>query len=65
MSKHTSIVLTDTASKIVDEYAQEHNWTSNKAINELIVAHEDSDKLDKLLKISSAIFKKVSGWLLI
>ena len=61
MSKHTSIVLTDTASKIVDDYAQEHNCTRNKAINELIVAHKDSDKLNKLLKISSAIFKKVNG----
>lgn len=64
MSKQLTILLNDTASKIVDDYAQEHNCTRNKAINEIISNHEPKDidlKLNKLLKISSAIFKKVNG----
>ena len=64
MSKQVTILLSDKAVEIVDNYTQEHNCTRNRAVNELIVGQEGSSidlKLNKLLKISSAIFKKVNG----
>ena len=68
MSKQVTILLSDKAVEVVDTYAQEHSCTRNKAVNELIIGQEGSSinlKLNKLLKISSAIYKKVNGWLLI
>jgi len=64
MSKQTTVLLNDTASKIVDDYAQEHNCTRNRAINELIISHKPKDidlKLNKIYSGVKKIYEKVNG----
>lgn len=56
MSKHTSIMLSDEAVQVVDDYAQKHNCSRNKAINDLIV---ESGHTTQVLKYLKAIYSKL------
>lgn len=58
MSKHTSILLSDEAVQVVDDYAQEHNCTRNKAINDLILDRQGR-YTTQVLKYLKAIYNKV------
>ena len=58
MSKHTSILLSDEAMQVVEEYAQEHNCTRNKAINDLILDRQGGNTA-QVLKYLKAIYNKV------
>lgn len=57
MSKHTSIMLSDEATEVVDNYAQTHKCSRNKAINDLIVANNKNEV--QILKYLKAIYNKV------
>lgn len=64
MSKQVTILLSDKAVEIVDTYAQEHNCTRNKAVNELIIGQEGSSinlKLNKIYSGVKKIYEKVNG----
>lgn len=59
MSKHTSIMLSDEAIEIVTKYAQEHNCTRNRAINDLIIGRGNEQGLQDILKYVKAIYKNI------
>ena len=49
-------MLSDEAVQVVDDYAQKHNCSRNKAINDLIV---ESGHTTQVLKYLKAIYNKV------